>query len=269
MIGVINNRKGLLVGTCIGVTHQEQMSNLKYDENEGQYVDVTTGELVEDRVNKFTPWYYIQFAFKQRNFFKNFNLGSGYNQKGGLDSNGANKWRKWWTDCYNLKGVYYHRNKCWQGKDQDSIRGKGFLRIDVVQANASFGLTRQECINIIATKGFGWDDPVNTGWFNSPGWTLEETYTLAETRIANNATTLTGERGDPLVEGSQDSKHTNAILILQGFNKNAEDSIGSANSKITLTELNGRKLISSNNPYGTTDTGEPTPYENYMDWYTS
>ena len=271
MIGVINNRKGLLVGTCIGVTHQEQMSNLRYDENENQYVDVTTGELVEDRVNKFTPWYYIQFAFKQRNFFKNFNLGSGYNQKGGLDSNGANKWRKWWTDSYNLKGVYYHRNKCWQGKDQEYIRGKGFMRIDVVQANASFGLTRQECINIIATKGFGWRDQGAGEFLGLPSstWTLEETYALAETRIANNATTLTGERGDPLVEGSQSATHTNAILILQGFNKNAEDSIGSANSKITLTELNGRKLISSNNPYGTTDTGEPTPYETYMDSYTS
>ena len=145
------------------------------------------------------------------------------------------------------------------------------MRIDVVQANASFGLTRQECINIIATKGFGWDDASvhNMFGFDEPSWTLEETYALAETRIANNATTLTGERGDPLVEGSKSATHTNAILILQGFNKNAEDSIGSANSKITLTELNGRKLISSNNPYGTTDTGEPTPYENYMDWYTS
>ena len=145
------------------------------------------------------------------------------------------------------------------------------MRIDVVQANASFGLTRQECINIIATKGFGWRDQGAGEFLGLPSstWTLEETYALAETRIANNATTLTGERGDPLVEGSQSATHTNAILILQGFNKNAEDSIGSANSKITLTELNGRKLISSNNPYGTTDTGEPTPYETYMDSYTS
>lgn len=287
MIGVINNRKGLFVGICIGVTQQEQMSNLKFDQNEGQYVDINTGELVEDRVNKFTPWYYIQFAFRQRNFYKNFNLGSGYNANGELDSNGADDWRDWWSDSYNLKGVYYHRNKCWKGEDQEYITGRGFMRIDVVQANASYGMTREECINIIATEGFGWRDPVafttEMFGFESSQWTLSETYALAQERVENGTTTLMGNvssggqyqleydfysgtqtKGDEKVPGAYSAKHSNAILILQGFNKNATDDVGDVNSKITITDLESAKAAKGNNPYGTTDSGEPTPYEIYM-----
>ena len=109
MIGVINNRKGLFIGVCIGITHQEQLGNLVWSENEGSYVDRETGAPVEERVNKYTPWYRIQFNYREPNLYKNFNLGSGYNQKGGLDTNGANDWRDWFYDSHNLKGVYFHR----------------------------------------------------------------------------------------------------------------------------------------------------------------
>lgn len=263
MIGVINNRKGLFIGVCIGITHQEQLGNLVWSENEGSYVDRETGAPVEERVNKYTPWYRIQFNYREPNLYKNFNLGSGYNQKSRLDTNGANDWRDWFYDSHNLKGVYFHRNRVWDGNDtyQNDTWGYGWMRIDVLQANGAYGLTREEVIKLVTTRGYGYRDAI---FDFADSWTLEETYALAENYTLGTALNPSGPisnggtYGEYLVEGSKNGKHSNAILILAGFNKKSKDSVGDKDSKITLAELNARKVGGDNvDFFPTTTEGEP------------
>ena len=267
MIGVFINKKGLFIGQCTEVTRIAQMNGYKFDlyaktDDFGNFIGcyVKDGKCADEKPNLQVPWYKIQFAYKQESCYSNFRLGYGYDADGGIDVDGANWWAEWYTDVWNwykfanhYSMVKWHR-ELYQNNDyydgdwvMDYIKGVGYMRVDVLSANASFGYKREEIVTLLKTKGYGWGDAkakpkigdmfgFDSGEGNaSEAWTYEDTFSIVDNyswpanraKYVNANYRFSGQHQDI------------AIDMILGWNNDPNNTPqpGGVNSYITIDDL--------------------------------
>ena len=129
----------------------------------------------------------------------------------------------------------------------DYIKGVGYMRVDVLSANASFGYKREEIVTLLKTKGYGWGDAkakpkigdmfgFDSGEGNaSEAWTYEDTFSIVDNyswpanraKYVNANYRFSGQHQDI------------AIDMILGWNNDPNNTPqpGGVNSYITIDDL--------------------------------
>lgn len=181
VIGMINpGAKGIPLGTVQQIRLQQTVANMDWDSERQAYMMKDpnyTGDgeapLIEAQkvTNTHVPWYLIKFNYTSREFWSNWDLGANREWDGQIDMNGAGWWKYWFNNA-NPPGFdtgyscdwWQERSK--KGKDPflvnkseetgytystpGNVLGLGWMRIDTLQHNASYGFSRAENIQRIA-----------------------------------------------------------------------------------------------------------------------
>lgn len=275
MIGTFVNRKGMFIGNCTKVTRQDISDRFYFDpeviNNEGVvvggYRTTKDDQLVDELENLYTPWYFIQFDYKNKNVYQNFNLGGGYDADGAFDEDGANHWYTWFTETWSpyQAGLFrspflieeWHRDLYQSDGTYDGdyvmdwVKGQGWMRIDVLSANPTFGLKRSEVIDIIKTEGHGWGQEQqvknpfakiglgkeNTGLTYGENWTYEDTLAIANQYQGEFPLKIQGYEG---VNNYGLTMHQDtAVDLIVGWNNNPANTPepGQGNSYITIDDF--------------------------------